>query len=313
MKPHNPDPSVTRLCKSRRLLAVLACWLGYIVHVLFGGGPAAAAEETTRIVSLVPNLTELAFQINAGEQVVGVSDFCQFPAEARTRPAVGGLVNPSLEGVLALRPSVVLLYRSQQDFANKLTRLGIRSEMFQVDTLSDLYAAFERLGTETGSTTSAAALASRIQGKLASIRRAAGDQPPVPGSVVVSRDPAGLRSIYQAGRGNFLGELFEIAGGQVAIPGTAAISSEDIIRANPAIIIDLSTSEFAAQADTAATAPVNKPGHWHQLSTVSAVQNNQVYQWSNRHALLLGPSVVHTAETFQMLINQARPGAGTHR
>lgn len=311
-KPHNPDVSLTRHSKPRRLLAALACWLAYIVYVLFGGGPAAAAEETTRIVSLVPNLTELAFHIDAGNQVVGVSDFCEFPPEAKTRPSVGGLVNPSLEGVLALRPTVVLLYRSQQDFANKLAQLGIRAELFQVDTLSDLYAAIDRLGTETGKTTAATELVAEIRGDLESVRRAAAGRPPVPGIIVVSRDPAGLRSIYQAGQANFLGELFEIAGGKVAVPGSAAISTEDIIRADPALIIDFSSSEFTApngKTVSLTSAPFREPGPWEQLSTVSAVRNDDVYLWSNPHALLLGPSVGNTADRFQSMLKRAHTEA----
>ncbi len=273
--------------------------------------PAAADsppdESTTHIVSLVPNLTELSFALGAGNQVVGVSDFCRYPTEALTRPSVGGLVNPGLEATLRLRPTVVLLYRSQTDFATRLRQLGVATELFQVDTIADMYSAIGRLGIVAGKTTEAAALAGNIQAGLEQVRRESaptvGDAIPAPaGIVIVSRDPAGLRSMYQASAGNFLGELFQIAGGRLAISGSSAVSREEIIRANPSLIIDMSSGEVSEKA----TPPNRSLGPWAELSTVGAVKSGQAYHWKNAHAKLLGPSVVDTAREMKRLVDAAR-------
>ena len=279
----------------------------FILSVLWANHPVRAADDqpTTRVVSLVPNLTEIAFAIGAGDRIVGVSDYCIYPPEAKTRPSVGGLINPSLEGVLKLRPDVVLLYRSQTDFASRLKTLNVRTALFQVDTLDDLYAAVGRVGSITGETTGAERLARQLQAGLNSVKETATGLKAARGIIIVSRDPSGLKSLYQASDQHFLGQLFRLAGGTLAIPGGAAITREDIIRANPEIIIDLSSSAISnGSASTADTPPAREVGPWSALVTVAAVKDNAVYQWNNPHATLLGPSILKTADTFREILGQ---------
>ena len=61
-----------------------------------------------RIVSLVPSVTEILFAIGAQDVLVGVTDFCDYPPEARKKPSVGGMVAPSLETIVALKPDLVV-------------------------------------------------------------------------------------------------------------------------------------------------------------------------------------------------------------
>ncbi len=99
----------------RRLLAILVLALC--------GWPAAAGALTVtdqtgrslvlpaapaRIISLVPSVTEILFTIGAQDRLVGVTDFCDFPPAARRKPSVGGMLAPSLEGMVALKPDLVV-------------------------------------------------------------------------------------------------------------------------------------------------------------------------------------------------------------
>lgn len=265
---------------------------------------AGASAATTRVVSLVPNLTEIAFAVGAGDQVVGVSDFCLFPPEARQRPSVGGLINPNLEAVLRLQPDVVFLYRSQRDFAARLSQLGVRSQLLQTDTLADFYNAVEIIGKETGETTRAERLITGVRAGLDRLRQGKPSDQRPKGIVIVSRDRATLRSMYQASSGTFLGELFVIAGGRLAVPEGAPISMEAIIRANPDIIIDFSTagSDDATTTTAINPEPFPAPSPWALLTTVRAVQTGAVYRWTDPHALLLGPGVVDTAKKMQQIL-----------
>jgi iron complex transport system substrate-binding protein len=260
------------------------------------------AEASTRIVSLVPNLTEIAFSLGAGSQVVGVSDYCLYPPEAQTRPKVGALVNPSTEAILRLKPDVVLLFRSQADFAGRLRHLGIRAELYSVDSLSDLYSAIEKVGVETGRVAAAKDLTRQVKSDLAALRPAPDSPRRAPSAVlIVSRDPTGLRNLYQA---TFLGEIFEAVGGRLAIPGQAPVRSETIIRADPDIIIDFSYAAAAALSTTSeeTSGPDPFTGPWARLSTLKAVKAGSVYKWADPHALLLGPGVVDTARKMKELI-----------
>lgn len=283
-------------------------WQGMISPArLFCATTTEANHATTRVVSLVPNVTEIAFALGAGGQMVGVSDYCLYPPEARRLPRVGGLMNPSLETVVRLRPDVVFLFRSQADFATRLRALGIKSELFAVDSLAELYTAVEQVGALTGHTSEAAKLAGSIRSDLDGLRPAGdgdatttGGAGMVRGVLIVSRDPAGLRNMYQA---TFLGELFELAGGKLALPGRTAVSVEEIIRADPDVIIDFSYGESSGVENQ--KGPAKLMGPWGRLSTLSAVKSGRVYGWSDPHVLLLGPGVVDTARQMKELIRQA--------
>ena len=84
-----------------------------------------AQERSARIVSIVPALTEALFAVGAGAQVVGVGTFDTTPPEVASRPRVGGLLDPDLERIFALRPDLVVLYGSQTDQQSQLVRAGI--------------------------------------------------------------------------------------------------------------------------------------------------------------------------------------------
>lgn len=276
------------------------CWL-------HGGlaaaqGTAAIDNPTTRLVSLVPSLTESLFAMGAQDQLVGVSNYCVYPPEAQSRPQVGGLINPALEPILRLRPTDVLLYRSQADTAGKLEELGVRAHLFNVDRLQDVYASWQRLGEITGETSGAARLTQETRTALDAMReRAAGRQIPV--LVLVSREPSDLRNLYQAGRENFLGELAELAGGKIAIEGGAPVTREAIIRANPAVIIDLSGGGSAGNAEGEAAARKV----WSQLPTVDAVKHGKVFNLGDGHALVPGPNLPQTVRKFEELLGTWHP------
>lgn len=293
----------------RKYWVARLCWAALLLWMMLPSASAAPRDAvTTRIVSLVPNMTELAFAVGAGDQIAGVSDFCFYPKAAQSRPRVGGLINPNLEAILRLHPHAVILYRSQTDFAGRLKSLGLAPSLFRADTLNDLYEALEALGPITGRTTAAVQLAQDIKSRLDEIKTSAtavGQGPKPRGIVIVSRDPADLRSLYQADASRFLGELFLLAGGELAIPHGAPVTVEQIIRSNPDIILDMSYAG-SAPPNAEASAPEKHTGPWAKLNTVNAVKTGQVYRWSDPHRLLLGTTVPDTASKIQAVIKDAR-------
>ena len=83
------------------------------VLLLFAGLQPQAVEpqeQARRIISLIPAVTEMLFAIGAGPQVVGVGSYDDFPAEVRTLPRVGALLDPDLERIIALKPDLVDVY-----------------------------------------------------------------------------------------------------------------------------------------------------------------------------------------------------------
>ena len=68
-----------------------------------------AVEPPQRIISLAPATTEILFALGLGERIVGVTNFCDYPEEAKKKPKVGGMSNPSLEAVVSLKPDIVVM------------------------------------------------------------------------------------------------------------------------------------------------------------------------------------------------------------
>ena len=93
-------PIVTRLAALCGLALLTACRTR-------GCSASSGAQPVRRVVALAPNLTEIVFAVGAGEKLVGVSDYSDFPPQARSIPRVGGL-EVSAERVASLRPDLVL-------------------------------------------------------------------------------------------------------------------------------------------------------------------------------------------------------------
>ena len=112
--------------------------LGLVLALLPGAGLAFPVTDQTgrrielagppeRIVSLVPSVTEIVFTIGAQDRLAGVTDFCNFPAAARKKPRVGGMIAPNLESIVALRPDLVVATTegNRHETFDQLAALGI--------------------------------------------------------------------------------------------------------------------------------------------------------------------------------------------
>lgn len=266
--------------------------------------------ETTRIVSLVPNATEILFEIGAGKLLVGVSDYCRYPAEAAQLPKAGALMNPSIERILLMQPDVVLTYRAQADLRQKLVVTRVASWHGSTDRLAEVYKAIGELGTIAGRQTQAASLTERIKADLDAVSATVPAAEPRPGVVIIlSRSPGELSDIYMSSRNSYHGELAEIAGGRNLATEYHApsmpVSVETLVMLDPEVIIDMSITE--GRAGELSVAPPGNP--WATLTTVRAVRQSRVHFHPDPHALIPGPSAVATARAFRQFIAPANGSA----
>ena len=112
------------LCRSRTLTRVVAA-IGLALWLHPSALTQSPAKPPARIVSLIPATTEMLFAVGAGDRVVGVGSFDRFPPEVEKLPRVGALLDPDVERILALRPDLVVVYRSQTDLLAQLARAQI--------------------------------------------------------------------------------------------------------------------------------------------------------------------------------------------
>lgn len=126
------------------------------------------AAPPERIISLAPNVTEILFAIGLGDRLAGVTQFCDYPGEAKKKPKVGGMSNPSLEAVISLKPDIVVLTTdgNPKAFEERLRSLKIRTFVFRARRLAELPAGIRELGAVLGVPDKASALAKKIEDAL---------------------------------------------------------------------------------------------------------------------------------------------------
>jgi ABC-type Fe3+-hydroxamate transport system substrate-binding protein len=202
------------------------------------GDSVAVRVPATRVVSLIPASTELLFAIGAGPAVVGRTQWCDFPRETAAVPDLGAGINPNLEAVLSARPDLVVLYNSAQHagVASRLRELGIPAIRINTDALADVPRVGALLGRLTGHSRGADSMSAAFDTALSS---ATTD----PGS---GRRPKVLLLVWEQppmtiGRGSFLSELVERAGGENLFAdvstSSAPVSIEAVSVRDPDLIL----------------------------------------------------------------------------
>lgn len=260
------------------------------------------AQETTRIISLVPSVTDLLYAIKAEDQLVGVSDYCTYPPAAVSKPKVGSFMTPNLEQIAALHPTIVFLYKTQTDTKDRLEQLQIPSTLLPADSLQDIYHDLNVLGKTTGKQQEAKSLTLSIQNSLQRTKAAGEKLTSSPRVLIISsRNPQKLASIYQAGPGTHLGDLLKIAGGHFAVVSrSASISLEGIISANPDIIIDCTIIDPDPKRRKEQQSDALQL--WNQLDSVAAVKNKRIYFIDSPEAGIPGSQVPEIARQIYEFI-----------
>lgn len=288
---------------ARSLRAAVSPWFVAAFVVALASAPLAQAP--TRIVSLVPAVTEMLFAIGAGPQVVAVSSYDDFPAQVQSLPKVGALLDPDVERILALRPQLVISYGSQTDLQAQLSRAGIAVFSYRHAGLAGVFGAIREVGDATGRRTEAARLVSGIEAQLETIRaRVRGRRRPRT-LLVFERDPATLRGLYVSGGRGFLHEMLELAGGQNVFADiereAVQPSHETLLLRAPDVILEVrATGMMAPEAPEAARQA------WSALASIPAVRNRRIEVLNGDYMVVPGPRLARGTEAFARALH---PGA----
>jgi iron complex transport system substrate-binding protein len=262
----------------------------------------ALAAAPSRIISLVPAVTEMIYAIGAGPEVVGVSSFDHFPADVEKLPRVGGLIDPDVEKILTLRPDLVVVYGAKSELAGRLARAGIATLPYETGNLATVTATIKALGSRLGRTAQADAEIARIERGLEAVRTRVAGMPRVTTLLIFSREPGGLRGVYASGGVGFLHDLITIAGGTDVFSDvkreSVQISAEQILARAPEAIIELYGTMMPRQLAA-------ERGIWSQLPSVPAVKNNRIIQLSNEWITIPGPRVVDAARVLAEALHPA--------
>lgn len=289
----------------RRLIGLLAI----VLALAWGpscdrapGEAGTAPHRAERIVSLSPALTEILFAVGAGDRVVGITDFCDFPTDALGLPRVGGYANPSVESVLALRPDLVVASPGpgNREAVRSLERAGLRVAIFESETLGETLATIRAVARATGTEGRGEAVVRRLRERIDAVAARVAALPRVRTLFCLQVEP-----IIAAGRGTLPAEILEAAGGEnvVAEARYPRLGIESVIALGPDVIVQ-SRMDVPEEGERDAAAD-----YWKRWPDLPAVRTGRVRMLPGSAALRPGPRVADAVEEIAEILHgtDARP------
>jgi iron complex transport system substrate-binding protein len=255
---------------------------------------AQATAQSQRIVSVVPAATEMLFAIGAGSRLVGVGSYDRFPPDINRLPRVGGLLDPNVELILGLKPTLVIVHSAQADLSRQLERAGIAVFLYTLRDLAGVLSTIRSLGAATGLQAAAEAECGRIESGLRAVSQRVEGKPRPRTLLVIGREPGSLRNILASGGYGFQHDVLQLAGGTDVFGDvhreSVQMSSEMVLARAPDVIIELHYG-----ADMSPSALAAERAVWNQLTAVPAVKNGRVYLLQGDEFVVPGPRVVQAA------------------
>lgn len=233
--------------------------------------------------------------MGAGSRVVGISNYDQFPPEVARIARVGGLLDPNIERLLSLQPDLVLVYDSQFELKQKLTRAGVPFFNYVHRGLPDIVQTMRTLGDRVGAHAAAETAARRIEVQLAAIGARVAGRPKPRTLLVFGRERGTLRQINASAGVGFLHDLLLLAGGDDVLGDigkqSAMLSTEMVLTKAPDVIVELHYGE-AMDAQT-----TERERHvWDALASVPAVRHGKVFLLTGQEFVVPGPRIVLAAQ-----------------
>lgn len=278
------------------MVSLMACQKAAPISASTGG------QDSQRIVSLKPNITEILFALGVGDRVVGVTTWCKYPPEALMLPKVADYLRPFSERIAAVHPDLIIgsHENSEQQAAASLKSLGAPVSYFSFRTITETAQSVRKIGDLVGEKMAGEKLARTIE-RLTSPP----PQPSLPpeadyrkGEGVKAVAIVGYRPLIAVGGGTFLSDVMRAAGFRNIITDGSLpypqLSLERLLALNPDVILDM-TMGTEVSSD-----------FWKQLPQLKAVEQGRVIMLSmdDFHA---GPRLAQSVERLKNITVRGEP------
>lgn len=261
------------------------------------GHTVTLVQPARRIVSLAPHLTEMLFAIGAGDRLVGVMAYSDYPPEAKQLPQVGSYSGLDLERILVLQPNLVLAWESGNPAPQlrKLKDLGINLFISEPRRLEAIPATLERLGVLTGSTETAGRAARVFRARLEFLRNRYQHRSPVSVFYQVWDRP-----LVTLNGEHLVSRIIDLCGGRnlfADLPTLAPhIGIEAVLAAKPEVII-------ASDSDNESPKRLEI---WRRWAELPAVAHGNLFTVSSDLVHRPGPRIVQGAVKICEILEIAR-------
>jgi iron complex transport system substrate-binding protein len=257
--------------------------------------PAVVSAAPPRLISLAPNLTEIAYAAGAGSMLVGTVEFSDYPAAAKTVPRVGDAWRVDPEQVLALRPDVVLVWPTgtPETTITRLRSLGLNVVDVPTQSLADVPRALRQVGRLAGTLPVAEVAARDFESRVARERARYAARPSLDVFIQIDDEP-----IYTVNGRHVISEIVALCGGRnvfADLPQLAPpISTEAVLAADPQVI--LSTDDTIADPRQ----------FWQRWPRLRAVRSGNVFKLPSDLVTRAAPRLAQGVEVTCAALEQAR-------
>jgi iron complex transport system substrate-binding protein len=217
-----------------------------------------------RVVSLAPSLTESIYALGMENLLVGDTDYCDYPPDATKKHKVGGIVNPSLEEIVALKPDLVLVTKlNRQETVQQLDRLGIPAYAADPHTVDEIRSSVRRLAEILGNSPAGEVLDAALLQQETALQKKLQNAAPKRVLFIVWTDP-----LISIGRHTFIADALQHAGAISVVESSQdwpQMSLEEMVHLQPEVLVFAAGHSEAVSRDMEALA--KRPG-WNELDAV---------------------------------------------
>lgn len=269
------------------------------------------AGPPRRIVSLSPNITESIFALGAGHLLVGVTDFCHYPPEARKLRHCGAWAGTNYEALDDLRPDLIVVLGQHQSVRKFGAERGFRVAGVTMDSVASISTGLRQLGQLLGREEAATSLTARLAADLARLQKERDATPPHHRPTVfvsIGRRPGSLAGIHTSTGGSFLDEALTLAGGRNVFGDIKSYypqaSKESLVLRQPEVILELTMSAAMTREQQRQLVT-----DWSGLPSIPAVRSGRIYVLSGDDLLIPGPRLPEIVRSFRAALYPAPAAA----
>jgi iron complex transport system substrate-binding protein len=264
------------------------------------GKTVSFETQPQKIISLAPANTEILYALGAGDRVIAVSEYCNYPEDTQGKQKLPTGENLNMESVLALKPDAVFMGKMSvmNEQIQQMEDAGIKVVVTEANSIDETYKSIRLMGKAVGKEKEAEQIVENMEKGFASIREQVKGKTAKTVYVEVSPLQFGL---WSCGKNTFIQELIEIVGAKNIfedVEGWSAVSEEQVLARNPEIIFT------TASPITGIEDPVGEIVSRSQWNTLEAVKNNKVIMLDADMISRPGPRLLDAAQEMVKAIYQ---------
>jgi iron complex transport system substrate-binding protein len=238
----------------------------FFIFIYCFGQPVISSNTPNRVISLSPYATEIIYDLGEEKKLVGVTIYCNYPIQAKTKPKVGTLNDPNIEAILKLKPDLIIVSREDQSKEKVLymKKLGLNILILNENkNFDDICNNYLKIAKVFNKENYAERKINFIKEGIENTSKLHWNKYPKVFCIV------GENPLVTVSKGSFLDEIIQKAGGinivKTSVSRYPIYNKEEVIKQNPDVIIYISMDNNLSSAK-----------EWNKFKQINAVKNKKV-------------------------------------